>query len=89
MAQYQITLKDRSTERIDGADAFQQEGPMTTFFRSGSGRSVVDTWSTRLASYRTSELFAIRRLDAMVTPAAEGPGEGDAAQASPTALRSA
>ncbi|MGI8756127.1 MAG: hypothetical protein ACR2MB_09745 [Acidimicrobiales bacterium] len=81
MAQYQITLKDRSTERIDGADAFQQEGPMTTFFRSGSGRSVVDTWSTRLASYRTSELLAIRRLDARITTSPDAPSEERIARA--------
>ncbi len=63
MASYQITLTDRSSECIDGADAYQQEGPMTTFFRLGSGRNVVDTWSTRLASFRTAEVSAIRRLD--------------------------
>jgi hypothetical protein len=69
MASYQITLKDRTTERIDGADAYQQEGQMTTFFRTQSGRNVVDTWSTRVASFRTSELVAIRRLE--VEPATE------------------
>ncbi|HEX2575765.1 MAG TPA: hypothetical protein VHK88_05405 [Aquihabitans sp.] len=63
MSSYQITLKDRSTERVDGADAYQQEGPMTTFFRTGSGRDLVDTWSTRVASYRTAELLAVRRLE--------------------------
>lgn len=62
MSNYQITLQDRSTEQIDGADAYQQEGPMTTFFQTGSGRNVVDTWSTRLASFRTSEVVIIRRL---------------------------
>ena len=63
MASYQLTLKDRTTEVIDGADAYQQEGQMTTFFRTGSGRSVVDTWSTRVASFRTCELVAIRRVE--------------------------
>lgn len=61
MSSYRITLKDRTTERIDGADAYQQEGQMTTFFRLGEGRRVVDTWSLRLASFRTSEILAIRR----------------------------
>ena len=61
---YCITLQDRTTERIDDADAYQQEGQMTTFFRLGGGRRVVDTWSTRVASFRTSEVLAIRRLDA-------------------------
>lgn len=64
MSSYQITLKDRSMERIEGANAYQQEGAMTTFFQTGSGRNVVDTWSTRVASFRTSEVIIIRRLDA-------------------------
>lgn len=63
MSSYRITLKDRSTEDIDDADAYQQEGQMTTFFRTGSGRNVVDTWSTRMASFRTSEILAIRRIE--------------------------
>ena len=67
MSSYRITLKDRTTEHIDDADAYQQEGQMTTFFRTGSGRQVVDTWSTRLASFRTSEILAIRRVEPTAT----------------------
>ncbi len=63
MSSYQVMLKDRSVERIEGADAYQQEGQMTTFFCTASGRNVVDTWSTRIASFRTSEVVIIRRLD--------------------------
>ncbi len=63
MSSYQVMLKDRTVERIEGADAYQQEGQMTTFFCTGSGRNVVDTWSTRIASFRTSEVIVIRRLD--------------------------
>lgn len=73
MSTYQITLRDRSTQRIEGADAYQQEGPMTTFFQTGSGRNVVDTWSTRLASFRTSEVMIVRRLEAATQ------GQGDVA----------
>lgn len=61
---FEVTLRDRTKERIDGADAYQQEGQMTTFFRHGNGRQVVDCWSTRVASFRTSEVLIIRRLDA-------------------------
>ena len=63
MSSYRITLKDRTTEEIGDADAYQQEGQMTTFFRLGDGRHVVDTWSVRMAIFRTSEILAIRRLD--------------------------
>lgn len=79
MASYQLTLKDRTTEVVDGADAYQQEGQMTTFFRTGSGRNVVDTWSTRVASFRTSELVAVRRIEVARDDrrdAAASPGPG-------------
>ena len=62
MANYDVILKDRTVEVIDGADAYQQEGQMTTFFATGVGKQVVDCWSTRLASFRTSEILIIRRL---------------------------
>ncbi len=63
MTSYEVTLTDRTTERIDGADAYQQEGQMTTFFCRDRGREVVDSWSTRIASFRTSEVLIIRRSD--------------------------
>jgi hypothetical protein len=56
-------LKDRTVEVVEGADAYQQEGQMTTFFRLGDGREVVDCWSRRMASFRTSEILVIRRLE--------------------------
>jgi hypothetical protein len=62
VASYDVILKDRTIEVIDGADAYQQEGQMTTFFATGEGKQVVDCWSTRLASFRTSEILIIRRL---------------------------
>ncbi|MEZ5142833.1 MAG: hypothetical protein R2726_09985 [Acidimicrobiales bacterium] len=65
MATYEVVLKDRTIERIEAADAYQQEGQMTTFFALGDGRRVVDCWSSRLASFRTSEILIIRRSDAL------------------------
>ena len=62
MPVYEVTMKDHTVERIDGADAYQQEGPMTTFFCTAEERQVIDTWSTRLASMRTSEILIIRRI---------------------------
>ena len=63
MASYEVTLKDGTSERVDGADAYRQEGPMTTFFRNEGTRQVVDCWSTRLASFRTAEIVIIRRRE--------------------------
>jgi hypothetical protein len=63
---FQVMLRDRSVETVDGADAYQQEGPMTTFFRRAHGREVIDSWSTRIASFRTADLLAVRRCEAAV-----------------------
>lgn len=60
---FEIVLRDGAVEMLDGVDTYQQEGPMTTFFRTGDGRSVIDVWSTRIASFRTADLVAIRRQD--------------------------
>jgi hypothetical protein len=63
MPTFEVMMQDRSLELVDGADAYQQEGPMTTFFRRGEGRDVIDTWSTRVASFRTADLIVVRRRD--------------------------
>jgi hypothetical protein len=59
---YQVVFTGEDTEVIDGADAYALEGPLTTFFRTDPGRAVIDCWSTRLASFRTSDIRAIRLL---------------------------
>ena len=63
MTAYEITLKDEGRERVEGADAYEQEGPLTTFFRTSAQRRVVDCWSVRLASFRTSEILTVRRIE--------------------------
>jgi hypothetical protein len=61
MAMFAVTLTDQTTDVVEGADAYQLEGPLTTFFAFGSNRHVIDSWSVRLASYRTADIVAIRR----------------------------
>lgn len=63
MSSYEVTLRDKTVELVVGADAYQQEGPMTTFFHLGDGREVVDCWSTRVASVRTADILIVRRAD--------------------------
>jgi hypothetical protein len=60
---YVVTLADQSLELVERADAYKQEGPLTTFFRTTPGRTVVDSWSTRLASFRTADIRKIKALD--------------------------
>ena len=57
---YEVTVADGTTEVVAGADTYQQEGPLTTFFRTEPGRRVVDCWSVRLASFRTADVQRIR-----------------------------
>lgn len=68
MPYFELTLHDGTVEAVREANAYQQEGPMTTFFRCGNGRDVIDAWSTRVASFRTSDLRAVRRIEAAATP---------------------
>lgn len=63
MPHFEVTLHDCSVDVIEGADAYQQEGPMTTFFRCGDGREAIDSWSVRIASLRTADIVAIHRRE--------------------------
>ncbi len=60
---YLVVLADDTLELVPDADAYQLEGPLTTFFRTAAGRQVVDCWSTRLASFRTADVRRIRVID--------------------------
>ena len=65
MPTFEVLLREGPVETVDGSDAYQQEGPMTTFFRRGDGRDVIDSWSTRMASFRTADLLVVRRREAL------------------------
>ncbi|HAF69462.1 MAG TPA: hypothetical protein DCX77_05130 [Acidimicrobiaceae bacterium] len=58
---FELEFVDGREEVICGVDNYQQEGPMTTFFHS-EGRNYVDSWSVRVASYRTIDLASVRRI---------------------------
>ena len=60
---YEITLCDDTVERVDGADSYTLEGPLTTFYGAERPRPL-DRWSTKVASYRTDRIARIRRLAA-------------------------
>ncbi len=60
---YEVTIGDGDSELVLGADTYQLEGPLTTFFSTDAGRRVVDCWSVRLASFRTADVVRIRRVD--------------------------
>ncbi len=64
---FEITLRDRTTESIGGADTFAHEKAMTTFYRTNNARRTVDCWSVPVASVRTDEILMIRELAAPET----------------------
>lgn len=71
MARFDVMWRDGTTHTVVDADAYQQEGPMTTFFRTDGPGGRVDSWSTRMASVRTAEILVIHRRDeAVVAPLA-------------------
>jgi hypothetical protein len=58
---FEVTLLDDAVEVVDGADSFQQEGPLTTFFATGGRHRGLDAWSIKLASFRTDRIAKIVR----------------------------
>lgn len=62
---FDVVLADGSHQVVAGVDAYQQESSMTTFFRNEHGRQSVDCWSVRVASFRTDQILAIRRQEAL------------------------
>jgi hypothetical protein len=66
---FEVVLSDGTHELVQGADAYQQEQSMTTFFRTDGRRQRVDCWSVRVASFRTDQLMAVRRLETGADPA--------------------
>ena len=61
---FRVRFEDETTTVVQGADAYEQEGPLTTFFdRNGAGR-LASAFAERIASFRTSRIVEIRRIDA-------------------------
>lgn len=77
--QFEITFEDGRTTIVEGADAFQPEGPLVTFFATGSTRGEIDSWSRRVATYRSSLIISVEQLP----PVTEG---GNAADPDPRRL---
>jgi hypothetical protein len=64
---FEIMLADDTVEWVDDADSYQQEGPMTTFFGTGGRPASLDSWSVKVASFRTDRILRIRRLAASLS----------------------
>lgn len=59
-----VRFDDDATTLVQGADAYEQEGPLTTFFdRNGGAGRLASAFAVRVASFRTSHIVEIRRRD--------------------------
>ena len=64
---FEVITTDGNAERIDDADSYALEGPLTTFFVSGNASGRLSAWSQRVASFRTDRLVSVRRVAASST----------------------
>ena len=62
---HDVVLADGEVIEVLGANAYVQEGPLTTFFHSGRSRAAIDSWSERIASFKTTD---IRRIIRRIPP---------------------
>jgi hypothetical protein len=58
---FEVTLTDETVESVQGADSYCLEGPLTTFYGNDRPRPL-DSWSVKVASYRTECIARIRRV---------------------------
>jgi len=72
---HDIVLADGEVVEILGANAYVQEGPLTTFFHSGRSRAAIDSWAERVASFKTTEIRRIIRRQSPTLRAV--PADGD------------
>lgn len=63
---HDVVLADGEVVKVFGANAYVQEGPLTTFFRPGffqpgRSRAVIDSRAERVASFKRAEIRRIIR----------------------------
>jgi hypothetical protein len=56
-----VRFEDETTTIVDKADAYEQEGPLTTFFDRNGGGRLASSFAVRIASFRTSRITEVRR----------------------------
>ncbi len=60
---FTVLFDDDSTTTVNDADAYEQEGPLTTFFDRNGGGRLSSAFTVRVASFRTSRIVEVRRAD--------------------------
>ncbi|HYH50520.1 MAG TPA: hypothetical protein VEG38_13325 [Acidimicrobiia bacterium] len=75
---HDIVLADGEVVEIRGANAYVQEGPLTTFFHSGRSRAAIDSSAERVASFQTTDIRRITRRRVPTLRALPADGEARA-----------
>ena len=60
---FEVHFEDDTTTQVLDADAYEQEGPLTTFFDRNGGGGLTSAFALRVASFRTSRIVEIRRVE--------------------------
>ena len=60
---FEVRFEDETTTQVFDADAYEQEGPLTTFFDRNGGGGLTSAFALRVASFRTSRIVEIRRVE--------------------------
>jgi len=63
LVRYEVTVADGVID-VDGANAYAPDGTMTTFYRCRDGRHTIDSWATRIVSFRTTDIRRVVRIEA-------------------------
>jgi hypothetical protein len=58
-----VRFEDDTTTVVHDADAYEQEGPLTTFFDRNGGGRLASAFVVRVASFRTNRILEVRRID--------------------------
>jgi hypothetical protein len=58
-----VRFEDETTTVVHGADAYEQEGPLTTFFDRNGGGRLASAFTQRVASFRTGRIIEVRKMD--------------------------
>jgi hypothetical protein len=61
-----VRFEDETTTVVHGADAYEQEGPLTTFFDRNGGGRLASAFTLRVASFRTGRIIEVRKMDPAV-----------------------
>ena len=59
---FEVRFEDDTTTVVLDADAYEQEGPLTTFFDRNGGGGLTSAFAIRVASFRTGRIVEIRRV---------------------------